>query len=29
VALTICLFLITYIPWIVLWIPNLVMGASR
>ncbi len=29
VALTICLFLITYIPWIVVWIPNLVMGVSR
>jgi C4-dicarboxylate transporter, DctM subunit len=29
VALTVCLFLITYIPGIVLWIPNLVMGASR
>ena len=29
VALTVCLFLITYIPGIVVWIPNLVMGASR
>jgi tripartite ATP-independent transporter DctM subunit len=29
VALTVCLFLITYIPWLTVWIPNLVMGASR
>jgi tripartite ATP-independent transporter DctM subunit len=29
VALAVCLFLITYIPWLVVWIPNLVMGASR
>jgi C4-dicarboxylate transporter DctM subunit len=29
VALTVCLFLVTYIPGLVLWIPNLVMGASR
>jgi tripartite ATP-independent transporter DctM subunit len=28
-ALTVCLFLITYIPWLTLWIPNLVMGVSR
>jgi C4-dicarboxylate transporter DctM subunit len=28
VALTACLFLITYIPWLTVWIPNLVMGAS-
>jgi len=28
VALTVCLFLITYIPWLTVWIPNLVMGAS-
>jgi len=28
-AVAVCLFLITYIPWLVLWIPNLVMGASR
>jgi len=28
-ALTVCLALITYIPWLVLWIPNLVMGVSR
>ena len=27
-ALTVCLFLITYIPWLTVWIPNLVMGAS-
>ena len=29
VALTVCLALITYIPGLVVWIPNLVMGASR
>jgi len=29
VALTVCLFLITYIPWLTVWIPNLVMGATR
>ncbi len=29
VALTICLFLITYIPWLTMWIPDLVMGVSR
>jgi tripartite ATP-independent transporter DctM subunit len=29
VALTVCLGLVTYIPGIVLWIPNLVMGAAR
>jgi TRAP-type C4-dicarboxylate transport system permease large subunit len=29
VALLVCLGLITYFPWIVVWIPNLVMGASR
>ena len=29
VALLVCLFLITYVPGIVVWIPNLVMGASR
>ena len=26
VALMVCLFLITYIPGIVTWVPNLVMG---
>jgi tripartite ATP-independent transporter DctM subunit len=29
VALMVCLFLITYIPGIVVWIPNLIMGVSR
>ena len=29
VALTVCLFLITYIPWLTVWIPDLVMGATR
>jgi tripartite ATP-independent transporter DctM subunit len=29
VALTVCLFLITYVPELVLWIPNLFMGVSR
>jgi len=29
VALLVCLGLITYFPWIVVWIPNLVMGTSR
>ncbi len=29
VTLAVCLALITYIPWIVVWIPNMVMGASR
>jgi tripartite ATP-independent transporter DctM subunit len=29
VALTVSLFLITYIPWLTVWIPNLVMGATR
>jgi len=29
VALTVCLLLITYIPWLTVWIPNLVMGATR
>jgi tripartite ATP-independent transporter DctM subunit len=29
VALAVCLFLITYVPGLVLWIPSLVMGASQ
>jgi TRAP-type C4-dicarboxylate transport system permease large subunit len=29
VALALCLFLITYIPGLVLWVPNLVMGVGR
>jgi C4-dicarboxylate transporter DctM subunit len=29
VALTVCLFLISYIPGLVLWAPNLVMGVGR
>lgn len=29
VALIICLFLITYIPGLVTWIPNLIMGGAR
>jgi tripartite ATP-independent transporter DctM subunit len=29
VALTVCLILITYVPGFVLWVPNLIMGASR
>ena len=29
VALAVCLFIVTYIPGLVLWIPNLVMGTAR
>jgi TRAP-type C4-dicarboxylate transport system permease large subunit len=29
IALTICLMIITYVPGLVVWIPNLVMGGSR
>ena len=29
IALIACLFLITYVPGLVLWIPNLIMGAGR
>jgi C4-dicarboxylate transporter, DctM subunit len=29
IALAVCLALVTYIPGLVLWIPNLVMGAAR
>jgi TRAP-type C4-dicarboxylate transport system permease large subunit len=29
VALLVCLFLVTYIPGLALWIPNAVMGAAR
>jgi TRAP-type C4-dicarboxylate transport system permease large subunit len=29
VALAVCLALVTYIPGLVLWIPNFVMGAAR
>jgi C4-dicarboxylate transporter DctM subunit len=29
IALTICLMIITYVPGLVVWLPNLVMGGSR
>ncbi len=29
VALIVCLFLVTYVPGLVVWIPNLIMGAAR
>jgi tripartite ATP-independent transporter DctM subunit len=29
VALTVCLFLVTYVPGLVVWIPNFVMGVAR
>ena len=29
VALIVCLFIVTYVPGLVVWIPNLVMGAAR
>jgi len=29
IALTICLMIITYVPGVVVWLPNLVMGGSR
>ncbi len=29
IALTICLMIITYVPGLVLWVPNLVMGGTR
>ncbi len=29
VALTVCLALVTYVPGLALWLPNLVMGVSR